>query len=149
MKRDELNPDKPQVAGSRKRSHEPDEALDWCAKCQAHTTSGKRTVETASGGSREVACCRRCKSYMWRWVPDEIGKAINSCRQGAMVLGSIMLACVVWAGWTRSESGFYIALALAPFFLLAIGIYIWFVYWQSLWRSWVKLQGQQSPSKHD
>ena len=130
-------------------SQTPDPHVPWCSKCQAHTTSVKRYVEDSSGGGYERTCCSRCKSYILRYGPDESGKAINSCRQGAMVLGSIMLVCVVWAGWTRSDSGLYIALALAPFFLFAIGLYIWFLCWQSLWRSWVKLQGQQSPSKHD
>jgi len=84
---------------------------------------------------------------MWWWVPDEIRKAIKSCRRGAAVLGSIMLNSVIWAWWTSSETGFYIAAMLAPFLLIAVGMRTWFAYWQSLWRSWVNRESQQPPSK--
>ena len=131
-------------------SQTPDPHVPWCSKCQAHTTSVERYIENSSGGGYKRTCCSRCKSFLLRYAPAEIGKSITSCRKAAMVLGSIMLVCVVWAGWAGSDIGPSIALVLlAPFFLFAIGLYIWFVYWQSLWRSWVKLQGQQSPSKHD
>ena len=132
-------------------SQTPDPHVPWCSKCQAHTTSVKRYVEDSSGGGSRRTCCCVCKSYLLRYAPAKIGESITLCRKAAMVLGSIMLVCVAWVGWTGSGAAVpTIALVLlAPCFLFAIGLYIWFVYLQSRWRSWVKLRGQQSPSKHD
>ena len=115
---------------------EPDEALNWCSKCRAHTYPGKIRVKTEHGSSMDTVC-GQCKSSMFWLVPHEVRKGIkDSLRWGVVPGGAIMLGCMLWAGWTESKVALAITSGLVIYWLVAAAFYTHFVYWLSRWERW-------------
>ena len=146
--RSDSKPVKPAVLAA---SQVPDESRGWCAKCKAHTP-GIMEYNSGTDSSRSKVCIH-CKSgFMWNVPRDVLGSPMF-CFKCSAVLGLLIAPCLIGADYYQPSDidfvRFIVASVLAFFLVIMLGCTAWFTYWCSLWRSWVKGQGQQSPSKTD
>ena len=139
------------------RSQRPNENIEWCANCQAHTRRTNKHGSTGSlwekwgraarsGGSGYTwkgGRCSHCYSSLLWNVPVEIRKVTYGCGGCGLFLvvgiGSLCVAAGLFAE-DFETAALVVATVLLPLYVLILGPVFWFFYLHSCWIKWLNRQ---------
>lgn len=129
----------------------PNEGRAWCAKCQAHTSEGRKSITSTEPGTSltrrtNISVCKECESAFMMYVPRDVLGAPMLCFKCSVVLTLLIAICLIGANYRQPSDidgvRFVVASVLTFFLVIAFGCMAWFAYWCSLWRNWIKRQNE-------
>lgn len=130
------NDPRPPVPEKKIASHEPDETISWCRKCQEHTTTRKKAVHSSNGTSSwRKDVCAHCGGGVF--VPVGNRKASYGC-SGCAVAPVVIAACaLLWKSPAADgQLGYAIAAIMILFFLIMVPFPVVFLYQYRKWLNW-------------
>ena len=136
------------------RSQRPNENIEWCANCQAHTrrtydvrSTGSlweawgRAVSSSSGNSGYTwkgARCSHCYSAILWNVPAEVRKITYGCGGCGLFLVVGIVSLLGWAAYVHDLENTALVIAICTLPIL-IPVF-WLIYLHSSWIQWLKRQ---------
>ncbi len=126
-------------------SHEPDPTVAWCGNCEAHTLSGKTTVDHRNEydsvtSSYEMACCGHCGGSMLWNIPAHVRQAKNWTLGCATIIGLITGGCFTMYLLLNEAIGLVLAFFAAALSLPVLGMVAWLLFLRWQWCKWLRNQ---------